>query len=102
MSKPADYFIFNRVYEIGFCEYATDTVAIIDGDSTQFERAYTNVKPDEAVNYAISEAVEFAKGVLGPDATAIIDTNGSPYVDWRLFNAEPYEEIEEVITDGNE
>ena len=92
MTKPADYYVFHRVYEIGFCEYAADTVVFIDEQSTRFEHEYTNVKPEEAVNYSLSEAVEFAHGEIGEEATCIIDSNGSPYVDWQTFNATQYEE----------
>lgn len=101
MAKQADYYIFNRVYEVGFCEYATDTTVFIDGEQTRFEHEYSNVTPEDAVNYSISEAVELALGKLGLDATCIIDSNGSPYVDWCLFNAQPYEENEEVIVHEN-
>lgn len=88
----ADYLIVHRVYEIGFCEYATDTVVFIDGEDMRFERQYTNVRPDEAVNFSLAEAVTFAQGIIGPDAAALIDSNGSPYVDWNTFNAKQNEE----------
>lgn len=92
MSKPADYYVFHRVYEVGFCEYATDTTVFIDEVPTRFEREYANVKPEEAVNFSLSEAVAIAWDTIGEDATCIIDSNGSPYVDWQAFNATQYEE----------
>lgn len=99
MSIPADYYVSHLVFEIGFCEYATDTVVYIDDQPTRFEQVYANVKPEEAVNYSLSEAVEFAQGEIGPEATCIIDSNGSPYVDWQAFNAIPYENEEETVNE---
>lgn len=92
MNKQADYLIFHRVYEIGFCEYETDTTVFIDGEPTRFGRDYKNVTPEEAVNKSLSVASEYAKGVIGPDASCIIDSNGSPFVDWQAHNATQYEE----------
>ena len=93
---PADYYVFQRIYEIGFCEYAATTSVFIDEEPVTFERQYVNVKPGEAVNYGLAEAVNFAQENKGKNAVGIIDSNGSPYVDWQAFNAIPYEEEESV------
>lgn len=102
MNKPADCLILHRVYEVGFCEYSTDTTVFIDGESKQFQRYYSNVKPDEAVNYSLAVAVTYVRETIGADAVPVIQSNGSPYVDWQTFNATPYEEDQEVIAHGNE
>ena len=96
MSKKADYLIYQRVYEIGFCEYAADTVVFIDEEPVTFGREYTNVKPDEAVNYSLAEAVTLAQEKYGADALGIIDSNGAPYVDYHSLNCFPYEKEESV------
>ncbi|MGC6589837.1 hypothetical protein ACPV3A_33510 [Paenibacillus sp. Dod16] len=99
MTKPADYYVLQRVYEIGFCEYATDTVVFIDEEPISFEREYSNAKAEEIVNYSLAEAVYYAQEKLGPDAVGIIDSNGSPYVDYQAFNAIPYENEEEIVNE---
>lgn len=92
MTKKADFFIFHRVFETGFCEYVTDTTVFIDGNAQKFEQNYTNVTASSAVNYSLAEAVEYGQGICGDESSCIIDSNGSPYVDLTTFNGTLFEE----------
>lgn len=98
--NQASAFIFHRVYEVGFCKFDTITLIAFDteSDPVKLERTFSNVTPEQAVQYSLAEAFDYGVGVDGDEFTAILDTNGRPYVSLLTFG----KYISEFVEDEEE